>query len=83
MHNLLLLTYICSLSLTNSEIVAIEPPRIHPAPILQSGKNRPNRITNPDSGLFTNAGYCKVIECMIYKKTRVGNFFYFLLNQVD
>ena len=45
--------------LTSSVIVAIEPPRIHPAPILQSGKNNPTRMINPDIGLLTNAGYSK------------------------
>ena len=43
--------------LTNSAKVATVPPIIQPTPILQSGKNSPNRIINPDKGLFTNAGY--------------------------
>ena len=41
---------------TNSAMVATVPPIIHPTPILQSGKNSPKRITNPDKGLLTNAG---------------------------
>ena len=44
-------------NLTNSATVATVPPIIQPTPILQSGKNNPNRIINPDNGLFTNAGY--------------------------
>ena len=43
--------------LTSSAKVATVPPIIQPTPILQSGKNNPNRIINPDNGLFTNAGY--------------------------
>ena len=43
--------------LTNSAKVATVPPIIQPTPILQSGKNSPNRMINPDKGLFTNAGY--------------------------
>ena len=43
--------------LTNSAKVATVPPIIQPTPILQSGKNNPNRIINPDKGLFTKAGY--------------------------
>ena len=43
--------------LTSSEKVATVPPIIQPTPILQSGKNSPKRITNPDKGLLTNAGY--------------------------
>ena len=45
------------IKLTNSAMVATVPPIIQPTPILQSGKNNPNRIINPDNGLFTNAGY--------------------------
>ena len=45
------------IKLTNSAIVATVPPMIQPTPILQSGKNSPKRITNPDKGLLTNAGY--------------------------
>ena len=44
-------------NLTNSATVATVPPIIQPTPILQSGKNNPNSIINPDNGLFTNAGY--------------------------
>ena len=43
--------------LTSSAKVATVPPIIQPTPILQSGKNNPNRIINPDKGLFTKAGY--------------------------
>ena len=45
------------IKLTNSATVATVPPIIQPTPILQSGKNSPKRITNPDKGLLTNAGY--------------------------
>ena len=45
------------IKLTNSAMVATVPPIIQPTPILQSGKNSPKRITNPEKGLLTNAGY--------------------------
>ena len=52
-------------NLTNSATVATVPPIIQPTPILQSGKNSPKRITNPDKGLLTNAGYIENNEMWI------------------
>ena len=57
--------WLCCYILTNSVIVEMDPPRIHPAPILQSGRNSPSRIMNPASGLFTNAG-CGEWKCNYY-----------------
>ena len=55
---------------TISPIVAIDPPTSIPTPTFQSDKKVAKTISNPHSGLLTNAG-CK--KCLFVNKIIIDN----------